>query len=492
MNRNGRAVLIAQAGLVAALLVAVRSGAMPLGVRGEWEWLRVPSGPAWSDVVLAFAGVTAYALFVALGLRWLQARVSRGREACAVLGLLAMSVAVQWVVPGGAPLGYGLTKWALVLHSPGSTGYYTVARGQIPDVRRFLAGYPEWIGKQDALHVGTHPPGLFVAQAVLLGSMKSHPEVARRVVAHLPASVEQGFRIVGQYDRLAAADRAALALMGALTWLACAATVVPLYFLARASLPAPAAWTAAALWPLVPSAILFQPVADTAFPLLATTALALAVHAGRSGPGSRTGMVLAVAAGAALAAGMEFTLAFLPVGLIAGLVLATAANQSLPRRLALIAATGAGFLGLTLLIWAIIGANPFVIWWWNQKNHARFYVEYHRSYRAWVLGNPIELAVALGVPATVWGLAGLGPGSFRQVPRVVWATLGVLAALTLSGRNLSEVARLWLPLMPPLLTASGLGLTRLGGGPITLGATVLLLGIETLALQATIQVVYPI
>src|SRR5919107_2547262 len=107
------------------------------------------------------------------------------------------------------------------------------------------------------------------------------------------------------------ADLAALALTGGLVLLACAGTVVPLYLLARSSLSAPEAWVAASLWPLVPSAILFQPTADTAFPLLSTTALALAAHAGRSG--SRRGYLLATGAGLVLALGMAFTLAFLPV-----------------------------------------------------------------------------------------------------------------------------------------------------------------------------------
>jgi hypothetical protein len=80
----------------------------------------------------------------------------------------------------------------------------------------------------------------------------------------------------------------------------------------------------------------------------------------------------------------------------------------------------------------------------------------------------------------------------RLAPRVAWATIGVLALLTLSGRSLSEVARLWLPMMPPLLVAAGAGLERLGAGPVTLAVTVATLGIETLLLQATIQVVYPV
>jgi hypothetical protein len=476
--------LVAQATLVAGVAIALNSGAMPLGVRGEWEWLRVPAGPAWADVVLAFAAVSAYAGLAALGMKALRGNATRRREAVALLGLLGASAAVQAILPFGAPTGYGLTKWALVLHSPGSSGYYTVARRQVGDPWRFLADYPEWISHQDALHVGTHPPGLFLVEHVLLRIMDARPDLARLVVDHLPVPVEQGFRLIGPVPR---ADRAALALTAALTWLACAATVVPLYLLARAGLPAPAAWASAALWPLVPSAILFQPDADTAFPLLATTALALAAHAGRAG--TRGGVVLAALSGMALAVGMMFSLAFLPVGLVVAIVLATATGTTASRRVVLIAATGAGFLVPTLASWAIARADPFVIWWWNQKNHARFYVEFPRSYRAWVVANPIELAVALGLPAATWALVGLG--SIRPAPRAAWATLAVLVLLDLSGRNLSEVARLWLPLMPPLLTASGLGLTRLGGGPIALAATLLLLGAETLALQATIQVVYP-
>jgi hypothetical protein len=476
--------LIAQAAFVAGFAVALRSGAMPLGVRGEWEWLRVPAGPSWADVLLTGAAVMTYAVLAALGMRALQKKESRGREALVLLGLLGASVAIQLILPGGAPVGYGLTRWAVVLHSPGSSGYYTVARRQIGDTRRFLADYPDWIRHQDALHVGTHPPGLFLVEHGLLRLMETQPGLARLVLDHLPEPVVQGFRMIGPVPP---ADRAAIALTAALTWLACAATVAPLYLLARANLSAPAAWASAALWPLVPSTILFQPDADTAFPLLSTTALALAAQAGRTG--GRRGVLLAALAGVVLAIGMMFTLAFLPVGLVVAIILASSSEATRSLRAGLIAATGAGFLVLTFAFWAITRANPFVIWWWNQRNHARFYVEFSRSYRAWVVVNLLELAVALGLPATLGAIIGFL--SIRQAPRAAWAALAVLILLDLSGRNLSEVARLWLPLMPPLLTASGLGLTRLGGGPKALTTTLLLLGAETMILQATIQVVYP-
>ena len=114
-----------------------------------------------------------------------------------------------------------------------------------------------------------------------------------------------------------------------------------------------------------------------------------------------------------------------------------------------------------------------MVWWWNQRNHARFYAEYHRTYRAWVLVNPIELAVGLGLPAVTWVIVGL-VSTAREI-RVTWATLIVLAFLTIGGRNLSEVARLWLPLMPSILVAAGAGFDRLGAGPRLLATSTALM-----------------
>src|SRR5262249_52882492 len=159
------------------------------------------------------------------------------------------------------------------------------------DLGRFLAGYPDWIRTQDALHIGTHPPGLIATEAGVLPLMGGALGAGRFVGGPAPGSGALAFRVYAAGPPPSPAQPAPLILTGALTLLCCAATVVPLYALARASLPAPAAWSAAALWPLVPSAVLFQPTADTAFPLLSTTALALA---------ARRGWVAALLAGAVL------------------------------------------------------------------------------------------------------------------------------------------------------------------------------------------------
>ncbi|HEX8200245.1 MAG TPA: hypothetical protein VF590_07135 [Isosphaeraceae bacterium] len=482
MRRPWLLALIAHAALVAGLGIALGRGRFPLGVAGQWEWIRLRAElrPSAGDIAPALVATVAYAALAALGGRRLARRgVGPRREAAWVAGLVGASIAVQAAVLSGAPWGFGLAKWAS-LALPESSGYFHVARDQVAEPRRFWAEYPRWIRHQDALHIGTHPPGLFLAWRAALGLTATRPGLARWVDAHAPGSVQPAFRaFVGPLPR---AERAAVVLVGALTLVACAATVAPQYALARIGGTAARAWAAAVLWPLVPAALVFQPTADTAFPLLSTAALALSAWGGRRrwGPDLAAGVVLGL--------GMQFSLVFLPVGLIAALVVLTDPEAGWRRRGLRIVVTGAGFLAWTLAIWAVSGANPFVIWWWNQANHARFYLEYLRTYAAWVLINPLELAVALGLPAACWAAAGLGT---RRAPRVAWATLAVLVLLDLSGRNLGEVGRLWLPLMPPLLIAAGSALERSGGGRAALAGGVALMGLQAIVVQALAQFVYP-
>jgi hypothetical protein len=197
-----------------------------------------------------------------------------------------------------------------------------------------------------------------------------------------------------------------------------------------------------------------------------------------------------VLAGSILGFGLWFTMAFLPVGLIVGLVVMFSRTLGMWHKLVLLLAIGVGFIAPLGLGWAVTGASPITVGTWNLRNHARFYVEFPRTYLAWLMVNPLELAIALGIPATVWCLVGLLRP--RSLPLAALATVFVLVLLNLIGRNLGEVARLWILFMPPLLIAAGAGLTRLGGGPWTLGSSATLLGLQTLALQTMVQVVYPV
>lgn len=458
-----------------------------MGVPGEWEWRL---GLVWTieEVAPAAAGVAVYAAFVAVGLGFWRERTSRTREALALVCLFAAAALILGVVQTGAPSDCRLSKWVIALQTRVAGGYHGLARKEGGDLARFLREYPEWVRLQDPYHVGTHPPGLIALQSILLSAFDAHPALVRFVEDHTPDSIVTALRTREDTRDITPVERSTVLTTGAVTLLACSATVLPLFFLARSSLPARSAWTVAALWPLVPSADLFLPLADTAYPLLSTTALALAANAGKFRP--RAGRLSTLLCGVVLAVGMQFSLVFLPVGLVVALVLASASGVPRRERAIQVLATGVGFLGATGLVWAVTRADPFVIWWWNQKNHARFYEECPRSYWAWVLANPIELAVAVGIPVTVWASVALAwPRSF---PRTSLATLAVLAFLTLSGRSLSEVARLWLPFMPALLVAAGLALDRCQAGRVATAWTTALLGVQTLGLQAIVRVIFTV
>lgn len=484
-----RAALVAVIGLIAGLVVVgfglgVARGAWPLGVSGEWTWARLPDRVpvlAW-DIGRAVAVVGLYAAFAGAGWNAMTRPIGPRRRAAWLTGLAAAAVVMQAAVIACAPSGYGLARW-VTLEMPGASGYLDVARTEMEDPGAFLRAYPEWIKGGDVLHVGTHPPGLFLVSRGVLGLLEGRPGLAERIAASLPRDLRRGMSSL--LGGSTPESLAAVALLGSATLLACALTTVPLYHLARAMGAAPAtAWTASTFWPVAPAALLFQPTADAAYPLLATTALGLAGRGGRARD---------LLAGVALAVGMMFTLAFLAVGLIAALIVATDRTDPAGGRLRSIArrllAIGAGFVGATLVWWMVTRADPLAIWWANQANHARFYIEYPRDYWAWIVVNPIELAVAIGLPTALWGLVGL---RWSGASRVAAMTLGVLLVLTLSGRSLSEVGRLWLPFMPALTTAAAVGLDRLEARGWARGWTVGLVGAQAVWLQAMIQVVYPV
>ncbi|WP_337175151.1 hypothetical protein [Paludisphaera sp.] len=499
MTRRLDFILGTSAVLVAGLLCGLYSGDLPMGVEGEWTWPRVRGRQSITSLLIAAVGVAAYVAYATLGY-WRFGRSTPGRrgEVGWVAGLACAGVAVQVFIQAGAPDGYGLTKWGTVHCYPDCTGYYEVAAIEArANPRAFLADYSRWIKTQGVTHPGTHPPGLVAGFSGLLALVDAFPTVAKALNAAMPPSTIKGFDDLAARGGMAVppADRAAIYLTSLITLLACAGTIVPLYLLARESATPRAAWASAMFWPLAPALILFQPLPDTMFPFLSATALALTAWSSRrlADPiaRGRRGWVLATASGAALGIGMMFTLAFLPVGLIAALVALSTRPATWSLRLRMIVAIGVGFLGLAGMFWLATGAEPMTIWWWNLQHNSQFYHGAGRSYSTWVMVNLIETAVAAGLPAVVWGALALLAAP-RGVPRAFWCALIVMALVNLSGRTMGEVARLWMLFLPPLFTAVGVGVTRMKAGTQAILVTLALVGLQTVGLQAMIQLVYPL
>jgi hypothetical protein len=419
---------------------------LPLGVLGEWVWNRSQDPPAnplrW---ILAAPAAAALISLVVFGWRILD---SRGAlcEVGLLAGLLLSTALFQFALLDVPNPGYGLERWppSLVLES--TSGYFAVAR-TLDDPERFLAEYADWVGQADVFHLGTHPPGLILFNRRLLDFFDERPELSRRLVEAAPRRLRDGVAATPATPGLTYSEQAAVFAAAAAAWAASLLAAAPIYLLARLGASASQAWLAASLWLCSPATLLFLPVADSLYAFLAASVvllLSLAQHLRIA--------IFAVLAGLALWLGMMLSAAFLAVAFWATAAMLLAAWRG-GRRLQpfwLAACLTAGFALPCEWIAANFDLNLLEVWKINLEKHSAFYREAPRTYWKWAIVDLVEFAIVAG-PAAALAVLRI-PASLRRpsapVDHVVVAGFATLLLLDASGRNLGEVARLWLFLTP--------------------------------------------
>ena len=473
--------------VLSAVVIGVLWGTeLPLGIPGEWTWERVPSPGNSIEMALGFVEVLIvggiYLEIASAGLSRFRdderSPISRvrllGWLAALTAGGLCWLVTVQAVVPSSR----GLEKIPFVIYSRGASGYFHKARYEVANLGDFLSGYESLMAEGDTLHLGTHPPGLFVGYRALIATVDSVPSLQSVAELTMPNSVSEAFDVLNDSatrpdERLSRSDRAVIWLAALLTMSACAATVIPLFFLIALTCDRRSAWGAIAFWPLLPALAVFTPKSDVLFAFPAALLLCvwmLAVH--------RRSVGLGVVAGLVGWLCLFCSLAFLPIGLvafIAGLLFAPdrdtkSPDKSLAARLWLPVVGGVvSILMLTLATAVIFDMNLLKVWQHNYHNHAAFYDNFTRTNWKWLIESPIELLVACGVPVFALALSRLksdwsniqkqpASGNFvsrrRSLPSETVAVSLVWGLLWLSCKNSGEVARLWCPLLPLLIWLS--------------------------------------
>lgn len=472
-------------------MTGLELGWIPRGVPGEWTWTSPIHGLSVKEWSFAAITLVAYLVYLLVTLKLLkQSRL----VAPVVLSLLPAAGLAQVGLQLSAPYGYGMAKWTICSYVPACSGYFTVARAEAGDLGGFLARYPQWIQAQDALHIGTHPPGLVVEAAVWIRFWQNRPELARALVAGLPGELREAARNVVGKEGITAVDLASVVSISATHWAFCSLTVWATYLLVRRLGYDPfTAFAVAAFWPVLPSVVMFQPASDVAFAALAVLAVALACTEGEGG--QPTSFKSLICCGLLLAFGMFLSLVFLAVGLIVALVIALDCHSSWRLKIKSILCVGIGFISGTIL-WALMArTDPISIWNANQVNHARFYLEFPRSYGKWLLADLGETAFGLGVPvflAIGFVLVGvIGRKNWQRELQPAILTWGVLAFLALSGRSLSEVGRLWLPFYPLLISPLAGPISKYRSVGLTAWCVAWVM-IQVIWLQTVLQLVYPI
>ena len=117
-------------------------------------------------------------------------------------------------------------------------------------------------------------------------------------------------------------------------------------------------------------------------------------------------------------------------------------------------------MAVTIFAW-MTDANLLRIWEWNYHNHAAFYDQYERTYWKWLLVNPLEFGIGIGLPVVVLVVA-TSWKRFQDRTNARDERLGPLMACSLvwlllwvSGKNMGEAARLWIVLTPGLIWLLG-------------------------------------
>lgn len=446
---------------------------IPLGITGEWIWERIPFAgpeliPGWIVAGIAFS---VYLLAALLGLSRIK-YANRWELSIWLAGLAASGIIWSLLMQDTPPAEYRLTKAPFVLYYKGSSGYFTEAQTSIPDVKRYLADYETKMKQGDVLHEGTHPPGLPLFYRALIQLCESAPGLQSLLLQTQPASFQEAIEIIANFTasaeiRLTERDSAVLWLATLITLVMSALTVIPLFLLSHEFASREVSWQVATFWPLIPAALIFQPKSDALYSVIAILFLYIWVVAWR-----RNSKPCYVLAGWLLWSGLCLTLAFLPVALCAVFfsVLETwqlRNDTSLPSPAwkRFLTSAACGLLGLlipTILLGFLYEINLLRVWRLNLQNHAGFYLQYPRTYWKWLLVNPLEISLALGLP--LFWLAGKSLCSRNQSDyhtktasfhsglfNLSRSCVLVLGLLWLSGKNMGETARLWLIFLPWLL-----------------------------------------
>jgi methylthioxylose transferase len=456
-QRFSGSILAAAAFATVAFSVGFHFRWFPLGVPGELEWPRLGNWDvpiaSWLAMLPALVVAVALAVFVYRAQSWIES-ARRRTFVVTLLCSIVLGALFQLFLEIAAP--YSLQKWAVLHH-----GFRAAARLKFDDVPSVLQNHTQVIEELEPNHVSANPAGWIVLYRALLSFFDNHPVAAKMIWKIEPHEIAWSLR--QNYGSTALADQAAIALMALINRLAAVAVGLPIAWLAHQRFGRAAALAACAMANLVPAAILLAPAADTVYATFAALIVALSHFAS-----VRTSWPAAGAAGVLIGVGMLFSLCYLVVAALCALMVLLQAFAGRRPTMASAAAAVFGWLAPLLLMALLFGHYTWESWCVNLAKNHEFNAYCGCTYRAWVGVNLLELAVAMGIPVTVFvvgrfstlpagqvrgeGIEGRQPNANTLAKgdkaALVAAWLSMIVLLDLSGTNRGEVSRLWLFLMP--------------------------------------------
>lgn len=456
MARN-RSFLIFLLAFTLLLVALIFTDAWP-GLRGpapdtaEWHWIyRLrPFSRWWLSLIVAagLVGLTAW---------WLQTRRLLLGLAALVVGNLLLQGALVYAEKPAV-----LTELIERTLADETNGYFRLA-AETEDLNSLLRNYPSLMPIFPSEHTRTHPPGLILANWLVIQGFMRWPGLSQTIAEQIWPLRCTDLWLLNEPP----AVPAALAVVTLLTVLAGALTVVPTYGLARRLLPEQAARLATAFVATLPSLIIFTPTPVQVDVLLVTTAL-WCLHEGTRRKTNGwffaflSGLLISVTTFSSLGNG---ALALLFTGFVAWQWWPNRQERPFLHLFTQLAWLGLGSATVWLVYWAGWGVPPWAV---VQEGLAQHYelVTLHRRYEWWLVYNLLDVLIFAG-PAIVLGFLLLfrRPQSLLRQPlaALVVPLALLLLLLNFSGSARGEVGRLWLFLMPFLAIGSAAFLGKLPG-----------------------------
>jgi hypothetical protein len=495
-RRRPHLLLIVAAVLTLAAMAVVVWRPVGLGA-DDWTWAAAKR-PEWER---GLAPLLCFGLIGGLVLAvWRRVeRVRRLTEVVLVAALVILAFAAQIAVGRQATVGYHESIFAVGL--PKASSYHDAAC-RIERMPQYLRHYVEEVRRPPfRVQLSTHPAGPVVLFWSLNQVFAGNDAGARRFARWCEDWLAQGMRLADSpraaalFSKMTPAEQAGVWLATLVLRLAACLTLVPVYLMARRH-GRTTAIVAASFAAAIPSLLLFSPGLDQTYPVLAVTACGLA-----SSAGERRSLWRAAACGLTVSVGLFFTLAFAVVGAWSGaLALAGLCVAPRPGRLAdgakLLAAGLLGLLVPVASVYAAFGYDSFGVWRACWDGNATFNALTRRAYGTWLLLNPVEYLVTIGVPVAclfvrraaseAWALPRRSSGGHD------WATLavaGLLLVLNVLGANRGEVPRLWIFLMPACAIAAAAEIERTAPyRRAVFGALFALQAVQVVVFKATLNV----
>jgi hypothetical protein len=446
----------------------------PVWLPDEWSWpydLR-PLQHWWLPALLSLFMLAAVAW-------WLKNRPSRpiwNWVALLVLVAISLSLQVSLVYAGRPAVAAELVDRTLAEQT---TGYYRVAADS-DDLGVLLANYPAAMPQFESEHLRTHPPGLVIANWLIIRALERFPTLSAAAAGRIHPLRCTDLWLLEKPDSVVAG----LGLAAVLPLFLAALTIPMAYLLANEIMNEGSARLAAALVATLPALLLFTPLADQVLAFLGVAGIFMLMLAMRTRHTSlffAAGLILAVASFISLG-----SLAFLAIATILFVPIVWSTGSFKTGQIGWIRWAGAflfGFLLPWLLYWLFAGVAPWQIAQTALDQHYLL-VTSRRAYGLWLGFNVVDLILFSGL-AVIFGFAGALIMAIKQTPKRRLQPMGgltlalalIILLLLISGSTRGEVGRIWLFFMPLLAISAAAFLAVWAPGR---RAVVLLVGLQLL------------